>query len=201
ISIDNQLMQWVFSNEAHMYRFTGCNFGSPQRFLRLHFTDPSSGWTDDLPLAPTSWQNQEILAQLTLEVKGGKVVPMPDINSLEIQLIHESIPGKLWVLGKGKFRAVRGNPVPLMDIPQALIAAFPQGSPYVLVPVTNFYGVSGAMGIVRPFSIWFTTTRARVLQRPPIRRTYRSTATTYSSTIRSTALCKMASHSTTRFMD
>jgi len=150
ISIDNQLMQWVFSNEAHMYRFTGCNFGSPQRFLRLHFTDPSSGWTDDLPLAPTSWQNQEILAQLTLEVKGGKVVPMPDINSLEIQLIHESIPGKLWVLGKGKFRAVRGNPVPLMDIPQALIAAFPQGSPYVLVPMTNFYGVSGAMGIVRP---------------------------------------------------
>jgi len=74
---------------------------------------------------------------------------MPDINSLEIQLIHESIPGKLWVLGKGKFRAVRGNPVPLMDIPQALIAAFPQGSPYVLVPMTNFYGVSGAMGIVR----------------------------------------------------
>ena len=150
ISIDNQPNQWVFSNEPHTYRFTGCNFGSPQRFLRLHFTDPGSGWTDDLPLAPTSWQNQEILAQVTLEVSGGKVIPMPDINSLEVQLFHESIPGKFWVLGKGKFRAVRGNPVLLTTIPQALIAAFPQGSPYVLAPMTNFYGVNGAMGIVRP---------------------------------------------------
>jgi hypothetical protein len=150
ISIDNQPGPWVFSNEPHIYRFTGCNFGSPQRILQLHFTDPSSGWTEDLPLGPTSWQNQEILASVIFEGSGGKLVPMPDINSLEILLHHESIPMKLWVLGKGKFRAVRGNPVLLTTIPQALITAFAQGSPYVQAPMTNFYGVNGAMGIVRP---------------------------------------------------
>jgi hypothetical protein len=147
VAVDGQTGPWVFSNEPHTYRLTGCSFGAPEIFLMLSPKDPSAPWHDDMPLHVLSWSDEEITVEVIGEVKNGKAVPVPDIDPMEIHMYHGI---KMWSIGKAKFHAVRGDPVPLSLIPQSAVSAFQQGSPNVLSPMTNFYGVNGSMGIVRP---------------------------------------------------
>lgn len=134
--------------KANPYTLIGCGFGNKTGNATLQLGDDTGSAVSKplytLTLTVQSWSDHQIVISLD-----PNTTHVPDWNGTN-QAAYVSIqsPAGRNEAGPGQFYAARQT-VPLSNVPQNEASLYQQGSPYLMSPVANYYGLNGTVGVMR----------------------------------------------------
>jgi hypothetical protein len=134
--------------QANPYTIVGCGFGNSTGGARLELGE-NTGTPIIKPLYKVnlviqSWSDHQIVASLDPSTSH-----VPDWSGgVDVVYIAIQSANGRNAAGPGQFYAARQT-VLLSNVPQNEASLYQQGSPYFLSPVSNYYGLSGTVGVMR----------------------------------------------------
>lgn len=138
--------------KTNPHTIVGCGFGNggTVSLLLLQEQSQNNGWFNSnsqtnvtlytVKFNIQSWTDHQIVASVDPNTSG-----VPDwSNDLELE-VKTKLSGYAYA---GQFTALR-QPVLLANIPQNDSSLYQSGSPYFLSPVSNYYGLTGTVAVMR----------------------------------------------------
>lgn len=122
------------------YTIIGCGFGN-KGIAGLNSYGQNGKYIPSQSLQIQSWNDNEVVASVDPDTSG-----IPDWPA--VQFYVQSLSSNASATSNGSFYA-RRKTVPLASIPQGEASLYSQGSPFFLSPVSNYYGLTGTLSIMR----------------------------------------------------
>jgi hypothetical protein len=129
------------------YSIVGCGFGKTPGSVYLQAgPDGFPGHNGKLlfPVKLWGWTDNAILATLDPNISGEL-----DQSNVTLVVASGTSSNSTASASGGSFYALRGAPILLPSIPQNEASLYSLGSPWLLSPVTNYYGLNGTLGVMR----------------------------------------------------
>jgi len=127
---------------GNTYTITGCGFGDHGDINLLFYNSQNYIIGSSPNFQPQRWLDNAITVTLDPNIAG-----FPDMPKVQVLIITMPANGKAWSQF-GTFYA-RRQPIPLPSIAASQASLYSQGSPLFLSPVSNYYGLTGTVGVMR----------------------------------------------------